>query len=200
MRPWPCGGHIRAGEGLEFAGLPLLMPNNKRLLPSEKLMNIRPLHRLAALGALGLSLCAGTAWSAEYTTINLNIEVNAPVEAVWKKVGGFCDISAWLKLTCVYTSGSGDLGSVRRLADRIDEVMVGKTLHSYTYTQPTSTILYHGTLDVVAAGSKGSRINYSLIWDQSPLTTAEAKEADRAQRTKIFTAALEAMKTLSEAK
>ena len=163
-------------------------------------MNLRTLHRMLALGALGISLCAGTASAAEYATININITVDRPVDVVWKKVGGYCDISAWLNLSCVYTSGSGDLGTVRRLADRIDEVMVGKTLHSYTYTQPTSTILYHGTLDVVADGKNRSKILYSLIWDQSPLTTDQAKTEDREKRTKTFTTALESMKKLAEGK
>jgi hypothetical protein len=78
--------------------------------------------------------------------------------------------------------------------------MVGKTRYSYTYTQPNSPILYHGTLDVESTGKKTSRINYSLFYDQSQLATAEAQAADRAQRTKAFTAALENMKKLSEAK
>lgn len=164
-------------------------------------MNIRPLRRrMLAFGALAISLCIATASAADYTTITLNIAVDRSADAVWKKVGGYCDISAWLKLTCVYTSGAGDLGTVRRLADRIDEVMVAKTLHSYTYTQPTSAILYHGTLEVVAEGRNRSRINYSLFYDQSPLTTDEAKAADRKQRTERFTAALEAMKKLAEGK
>jgi len=163
-------------------------------------MHIRRLHRLFAFGALGVSLFMGTASAADYTTLNLNIDVNRPVDVVWKKVGGYCDISAWLKMTCAYTSGSGDLGSVRRLNDRIDEVMVAKTAHSYTYTQPTSTILYHGTLEVVADGKKKSKINYSLFWDQSPLANDEAKAKDREQRTRLFAAALESMKKLAEDK
>jgi Polyketide cyclase / dehydrase and lipid transport len=163
-------------------------------------MPIRPLHRVFAFAALGASLLIGTASAAEYTTLNLSIAVDRPAEVVWKKIGGYCDISAWLKMTCVYTSGSGELGSVRRLNDRIDEVMVAKTLHSYTYTQPTSTILYHGTLEVVADGKRKSRINYSLFWDQAPLADDAAKTRDREQRTRIFTAALESMKKLAEEK
>jgi hypothetical protein len=160
-------------------------------------MNLNSLVRSLAVGA---ALFAGTASAAEYTTLNLNIGVDRPVDVVWKKVGGYCDIAVWLKLTCVYTSGSGELGSVRRLADRIDEVMVAKTAYSYTYTQPTSTILYHGTLEVVADGPNKSKINYSLFWDQAPLADAAAKTKDREQRAKIFTAALETMKKLSEEK
>ncbi len=119
---------------------------------------------------------------------------------MWKKIGGYCDISAWLKLPCVLTSGSGDVGTVRRLADRIDEVMVAKTAHSYTYTQPGTPILYHGTLEVVADGKDHSKILYNLIWDQAPLTSDDAKTKDREQRTKNFTAALANMKALAEAK
>ena len=141
---------------------------------------------------------APAAHSADYTTIVLNTSVERPVDAVWKKIGGFCDISSWLKLSCVYTSGTGDLGSVRRLADRIDEVMVAKTAHSYTYTQPNTTILYHGTLAVEADGAARSKIIYSLFYDQSQLATDQAKANDRAQRTRIFTGALESMKKLAE--
>lgn len=161
-------------------------------------MRIRPLYRMIALGVLGAALGTGPVQAADYTTIKLNISVNKPVDAVWKKVGGYCDISVWLKLTCVYTSGSGDLGTMRRLADRIDEVMVAKTAYSYTYTQPASPILYHGTLEVVADGRHRSRINYSLFYDQSQLPDEEARAKDRDQRTKAFTAALESMKKLAE--
>ena len=147
---------------------------------------------------LSTPLMAQTAAAADYAVIVMDIAVGKPADTVWKKVGGYCDIAAWLNLSCVYTSGSGDVGSVRRLADRIDEVMVAKTPHSYTYTQPTTTILYHGTLDVQADGANMSKIVYTLFYDQEPLTTAEAKAADRAQRTKRFQEALQAMKTISE--
>jgi hypothetical protein len=155
---------------------------------------------LIAASVFGVALFAGSASAAEYAVVNLNTSVDAPVDVVWKKVGGYCDISAWLKLPCVITSGSGDVGTVRRLADRIDEVMVGKTAHSYTYTQPNTTILYHGTLEVVADGKKHSKILYNLIWDQAPLTSDDAKAKDRDQRTKAFTNALANMKALAEAK
>jgi hypothetical protein len=150
-------------------------------------MPIRPLLRLFAFGALSASLFAGTASAAEYATLNLDISVDKPADVVWKKVGGYCDIS-------------GELGSVRRLADRIDEVMVAKTAYSYTYTQPASTILYHGTLEVVPNGKKKSKILYSLFWDQAALADAEAKTRDREQRKKTFTTALESMKKLAEEK
>jgi hypothetical protein len=162
-------------------------------------MNLRSLHRAMACGLFGISLSAGAASAAEYTTIVLDTTVDRPVDVVWKKIGGYCDIAAWLNVTCTYTSGNGDLGTVRRLNDRIDEVMVAKTPHSYTYTQPTTTILYHGTLDVQADGRGRSKIVYTLFYDVSPLTTPEARAADHEQRTTRFTAALAAMKKISEA-
>jgi hypothetical protein len=163
-------------------------------------MPTRLLRPLLISAGLTLSLYAGAAAAADYTTITLNIEVDRPADAVWKKIGGYCDISAWLKMTCVYTSGSGDLASVRRLNDRIDEVMVAKTAYSYTYTQPASPILYHGTLEVIPAGKKKSRIHYSLFYDQSQLADDAARTKDRERRTEIFTAALQSMKQLAEAK
>ena len=156
------------------------------------------IRNLLALGALSATLLAGTAAAAEFTTLELHIDVDKPADAVWKKVGGYCDISAWLKMTCAMTAGKGELGSIRRLNDRIDEVMVAQTATSYTYTQPTSTILYHGTLEVLPNGANKSRINYSLFWDQAPLADAAAKTKDRESRQKAFTGALENMKKLAE--
>lgn len=162
-------------------------------------MNLRLLHRTLCCGLLGIVACAaGAASAAEYTTIVLNATVDRPVDVVWKKIGGYCDIAAWLKVTCVYTSGTGDVGTMRRLNDHTDEIMVAKTPHSYTYTQPASTILYHGTLDVQADGPKRSKIVYTLFYDVSPLTTPEARSADHEQRSTRFTAALAEMKKIAE--
>ena len=167
-------------------------------------MSTRSLRRLLALGAISVPLFVGTASAAEYATVKLNISVDAPIDVVWKKVGGYCDITAWLPQlkTCVYTSGKGDLGTVRRLADRIDEVMVAQSQYSYTYAQPTPpglTILYHGTLEAVADGKNKTKLLYNLIWDQAPLADEKAKQEDRDRRTTAFTGALDAMKKLAEA-
>jgi hypothetical protein len=165
-------------------------------------MHIRSSGLLAA-GLVAISLQAGTASAAEYAVLHLHIDVGQPADVVWKKVGGYCDIGAWLKVECSLTSGTGDVGTVRHLNIRgngVDEVLVAKTAHSYTYTQPTTTILYHGTLQVVPDGKGKSKLLYDLMWDQAPLTSEDAKTKDRDGRTKIFTTALESMKTIAEAK
>ncbi|MCR5878543.1 SRPBCC family protein [Phenylobacterium sp. J367] len=153
---------------------------------------------LAAVAALSLS--AGAAAAAEFTTIPLETVVDAPPEVVWKKVGGWCDIGAWMKTTCVITSGGEEMGSVRRIADRIDELMVAKTAWSYSYSQPKSPIDYHGTVEVRPEGKNKSRLIYTLVYDLGTLPTAEAKAADKERRTKMFTGVLATMKSIAEAK
>jgi hypothetical protein len=158
---------------------------------------------LLAAGVLGISSYAGAASAADYAVLNLSTDVDQPVDAVWKKIGGYCDIATWMKVTCDYTSGKGDVGTVRHLTIRtngVDEVMVAKTAHSYTYTQPNTTILYHGTLQVVANGKGKSKILYNLIWDQSADATDEAKAKGRDGRTKTFNGALANMKAMVEGK
>ena len=166
-------------------------------------MSMRSLSCLLAIGAA--SLITGTASAAEYATVKLTTSVDAPIDVVWKKVGGYCDITKWLPQlkTCTYTSGNGDLGTVRRLADRIDELMVAQGKYYYVYAQPTPPgrdILYHGTLEAVANGKNKTTLVYNLIWDQSPLADDAAKQKDRDGRTTAFTNALAAMKKLAEEK
>jgi hypothetical protein len=170
-------------------------------------MSIRSLRCLLAVAAIAAPLlfAAGSASAAEYATVNLKISVDAPIDVVWKKVGGYCDITNWLPVlkTCTYTSGKGDLGTVRRLADRIDELMVAQGKYYYVYAQPTPPgrdIMYHGTLEAVADGKKKTTLLYNLVWDQAPLADEKAKQDDRDRRTKSFTDALAAMKKMAEEK
>jgi len=159
---------------------------------------LRPFHAIVATLALGLGLANAAAAEADYATIILKTPVDRPADEVWKKIGDFCALGTFIKMSCVYTSGSGELGTVRRLGGRITEVMVAQTSHSYTYTQPDTKILYHGTLAVEPAGAGLSEIIYSLFYDQSPLATPQAKAADRAQRTRVFSGLLATMKKAAE--
>src|SRR5947209_20078810 len=84
-----------------------------------------------------------------YISIPLEIAVNRPAAEVWQRVGKFCDIGEWLRIPCTITSGKdGEVGTVRSIGN---EILVGKTDLSYTYTQPVRVgqtyILYHGTLE-----------------------------------------------------
>jgi len=135
-----------------------------------------------------------------YIAIPLEIAVNKPAADVWKRVGKFCDIGEWLRIPCTITSGKdGEFGAVRSVAN---EVLVGKTELSYTYTQPVRADrtynLYHGTLEARPVTATTSKIVYTLFFDNSMMADDAAREADRARRAAQFTTALENMKILAE--
>jgi hypothetical protein len=137
---------------------------------------------------------------ATYVSIPLEIAVNRPAAEVWKRVGKFCDIGEWLRIPCTITSGKdGEFGAVRSVAN---EVLVGKTELSYTYTQPVRNDrpynLYHGTLEARPVTATTSKLIYTLMFDNSMLADDAARETDRAQKTATFTRALENMKILAE--
>ena len=158
---------------------------------------------LLAAALLASGFISGSVSAADYTNIVIEKDVAAPADAVWKKIGPFCALKDWLKVSCEITSGDvgfGNIGSVRRVAGRINEVLVGKTALSYTYTVDTAKDLYHGTVEVVPRGPAASKIVYTLFYDMESLRTAEAKSADRESRTKRFTQAVETMKAMAEAK
>jgi hypothetical protein len=135
-----------------------------------------------------------------YVTIPLEITVNRPAAEVWKRIGKFCDIGEWLQIPCTITSGKhGEIGEIRSVGN---EVLVGRTGLSYTYTQPVREgrpyNLYHGTLEARPVTETTSKLVYTLMFDNSMLADDAAREKDKAQRTAQFTRALENMKTLAE--
>src|ERR1700761_8519920 len=85
-----------------------------------------------------------------YVSIPMSIDVNAPVDKVWARIGKYCDIGEWGIPGCTILSGNGDFGTVRSIGN---EILVAKTQYSYTYTQPVrdgvTYNLYHGTLEAV---------------------------------------------------
>lgn len=137
-----------------------------------------------------------------YTTIPLEIDVNRPAAEVWARIGKYCDIAEWLQIPagCKMLSGAeGEVGSVRSVAN---EVLVGKTQYSYTYTQTVRAgrpyNLYHGTLEVRPVTDKTSKIVYTLMYDNSMLADDAAREKDKVGRTATFQRAMTNMKTLAE--
>ena len=131
----------------------------------------------------------------------MEITVNRPAAEVWKRVGGYCAIAEWFQIpNCTITQGKdGEFGAVRSVAN---EVLVGKTELSYTYTQPVREgrpyNLYHGTLEARPLTATTSKLVYTLVYDNSMLADDGAKEKDKAQRTATFMRALQNMKTLAE--
>ena len=135
-----------------------------------------------------------------YISIPMEIMVNRPAAELWQRVGKYCDIGEWLRIPCTITSGKdGEFGVVRSIGN---EVLVGKTELSYTYTQPVREgrpyNLYHGTLEARPVTATTSKLVYTLVLDNSMLADDAARERDKAQRTTQFTQALENMKILAE--
>ena len=137
-----------------------------------------------------------------YVSIPMEIAVNRPAAEVWKRIGKYCDIGEWLQIPagCKMLSGvEGEVGSVRSVAN---EVLVGKTQYSYTYTQTVRAgrpyNLYHGTLEVRPVTDKTSKIIYTLMYDNSMLPDDAAREKDKLTRTATFQRAMTNMKTLAE--
>jgi hypothetical protein len=135
-----------------------------------------------------------------YVSIEMEVSVNRPAAEVWKRVGKYCDIGEWFQTSCTLLSGKdGEIGAVRSIGN---EVLVGKTELSYTYTQPVREgrpyILYHGTLEARPVTATTSKLIYTLMFDNSTLADDAAREADITSRRTRFTAGLDNMKILAE--
>jgi hypothetical protein len=139
----------------------------------------------------------------DFVVIPLEATINAPADAAWARINGFCRIGAWFGTTCEITSGKeGEAGAVRRIAGRVDEVIVAVTAQSYAYAQPKSPIDYHGAMEIRPIDAGHSRLLYTLVYDADalPKHAPEDKAADRDARTRQFTAVLAAIKAMAEAK
>ena len=176
---------------------------------------MKPALIASALGA-ALVFAAGSASAAapappqwqtpnpNYTSIVMEMPVNKPAKAVWARVGKYCDIGEWFGVACTLTSGKdGELGTVRDLANgAVLEILVAKTELSYTYTQPVRVgrpyDLYHGTIEARPVTATTSKLIYSLVFDNSSLPDAAAREKDTANRRARFTDGLKNMKILAE--
>jgi len=153
----------------------------------------------AALGVAGSAQAAG-----DYVSIVQETAVDAPAAVAWAKVKPYCDIGKWLNpaapVACEITAGKdGEVGAVRKIAGRIEEVIVATTPTSYTYADIDPKILYHGTIEVQPTGPKTSKFIYTLFFDQTSVP-AEQRDANKARRTAMFAGALKVMKASAEAK
>jgi Polyketide cyclase / dehydrase and lipid transport len=149
-----------------------------------------------------LAAATASAQTPNYVSIPMEIAVNKPAADVWKRIGKFCDIGEWLQIPagCTIKSGKdGEFGAVRSVAD---EILVGKTELSYTYTQPVRTDrpynMYHGTLEARPVTATTSKIVYTLFFDNSTLADDAARQTDIERRKTTFMRALQNMKTLAE--
>jgi hypothetical protein len=159
--------------------------------------------KVRILAAATLLIGSAPAIASDYVVIRKQILVDRPADAVWRRIGGFCAIADWLNLTCELVSGTGDVGSVRRLNGEIVEPMVGRTARSYTYGQSAGTMAgfdYHGTLAVEPEGPKRARILYTIVYDAARMPSDAVRKAQFERIGPRFQGAIETMKVLAEAR
>jgi len=153
------------------------------------------------IAAAMLSALAGPALAADFVTLHLTIDVAAPIEKVWGRVGGYCQME-WLGRECRFASGSGEVGTIRRLSNKGattgDEIMIAKTLHSYGYMVIGSPVNAHGNLSAEAIDAAHTRLTYDVLYDQSSLATPQDKDATRDRRNTLFGGGLAKMKEIAE--
>jgi hypothetical protein len=88
---------------------------------------------------------------------------------------------------------------VRKIAGRVEEVIVARTPLSYTYADPNQPILYHGTVEVRPVSATASKLVYSLFYDQTTIPEAN-RAANRDGRAKMFANVMQTMKGIAEAR
>jgi hypothetical protein len=175
-------------------------------------LNLKSMLPKALIALIGLSPAFAMAQQApaplaipnpNYVSIPMEVTVNKAAADVWKRVGKYCDIAEWLQIPtgCQITAGhDGEIGAVRTVGN---EILVGKTELSYTYTQPVREgrpyNLYHGTLEARPINATTTKLVYTLMYDNSTVTGDDAaKQADIERRRTAFTRALGNMKILAE--
>ena len=138
-----------------------------------------------------------------YIVVSDSVVVDAPVDKVWTRIGGFCDITEWMNSPewedCKYLQGNRAPASVRSI---VSEVLVGQTQYSYTYAQAprkdTPYPLPHGTLAAEALSPTTTRLSYTMVRDDSMLADDAAREKDIAARHARLAEWLKNMKVLAE--
>ena len=167
---------------------------------------MKKLFMAVAMLGLGLgSAGAQTPQPADWTTLTFTANLNKPADVAWERIGGndWCAIAKYLDVKgCTINSGKGELGSLRTIATATGSVVenvVARTAHSYTYAQPFTPIFYHGTMSIEPISATRSRLNYTLIWNQTAVGDAAAQAASRASRQTRFQAAVDKMAAAANA-
>jgi opacity protein-like surface antigen len=148
-----------------------------------------------------LTALTGPALAADFATLHLTTDVAAPIGKVWSRVGGYCQMD-WLGRECQFTSGAGEVGTIRQLTNKGvatgNEIMIARTRYSYGYMVIDSPVNAHGNFSAEAIDATHTRLTYDVLYDQSSLATQQDKDATRDRRNKLFSGGLTKMKEIAE--
>ena len=166
-----------------------------------------------ALALLAAPACAQTPASppaplsapqTDYIVVRLTADVAASADKVWAKIGDYCFLGQLLSVTCDYVpgTGTGGMGTIRRLNGVTFEPQIARTPYSYTYSQIEGArkgMDYHGTMGVEPIDRTHSRIVYALIIDLSKLPPNVDKATIKPALVTRFQGVIDKAKTLVEA-
>lgn len=123
--------------------------------------------------------------SFDFSVITCQTTLDCAAEAAWRRLHSFADAGEFLDIDSALVSGDGTPGSVRRVGDKVLEVMTAIGPLSYAYAQiegPMAALSYHGHLHVEPTGEGTSLLRYTLIYNQAPFDPAKrASEKNRIQ-------------------
>jgi hypothetical protein len=137
----------------------------------------------------------------EYTTIECRADFKRSIVDAWRILGTFGTTAKFLGVSSVQVSGDGGPGSIRLIGDAILEVMVGASLHGYTYAQiegPMARYQYHGSISLEPVDGDQCRILYSLTYDHTAMD-ADMRASERTRLQSRFDGAVKAMQKAVEA-
>lgn len=135
-----------------------------------------------------------------YVHIPLEIDVDRPVDEVWKRIGKYCDFGEWMQQPCAIVVGQDkEYGAIRSAGP---EPIVAMTQYSYTYAMPPRTDrkfeFYHATLEARPLTATTTRILYTLFYDDSVFVDDAARQREKDRRITRFSQGLKNMKILAE--
>lgn len=136
----------------------------------------------------------------EFANIVCRIDIERDRAETWESIGGFADAGRFLDIASKLLVGTGKIGTVRQVGDRILEVLVGCSDFSYTYAQvvgPMAQFAYHGCVTLSALPLRLCTLTYTIVYDERQMDS-EQRGIQRARITKRFQGAAEAMKRQAE--
>lgn len=145
---------------------------------------------------------ASAARAADYVVITKEVEVDRPIDAVWKRVGDYGAISEWMQTDCGFLSGDGGVGTLRRIQrGAVNEVMIAQTSRSYTYLQTRGDLAFaglHGTVAAEPIDEARTRLVYTFFYDQNVIVADADRRNHRERLDNRCQEVLEVMKAMAE--